>query len=114
MGCPIGQPFTSMELLSLGSAYGTSVCTSTAINALISVYNVDSITLCDSLARALISACTACYAIFINLVCHFYVPPIFMMNILYHTFCVLKSPFLKKYKIFSKKFSKSTKNTNLN
>jgi hypothetical protein len=104
MGCPIGQPFISMELLSLGSAYGTSVCTSTAINALIRVDNVDSITLRDSLAGALISACTACYAIFRNLVCHFHVPPIILIDILYHTFCNLKRPFLKIFCIFSKKF----------
>ena len=66
MGCPLGQPFTSMELLSLRSAYGTSVCTSTAISALFCVDNVNSITLSDSLAGALISACTACYAIFFS------------------------------------------------
>lgn len=109
MGCPIGQPFISMELLSLGSAYGTSVCTSTAINALFRVDNVDSITLSDSLAGALVSACTACYAIFRNLVCHFLVPPIFLIDILYHTFTVLKSPFLKKVRYFQKKFSKTAK-----
>ena len=75
-----------MELLSLGSAYRASVSASTAINALVRVDNVDSITLSDSLAGALISACTACYAIFINLVCPFCVPPNFLIDILYHIF----------------------------
>ena len=75
-----------MELLSLGSAYRASISASTAINALVRVDNVDSITLSDSLAGALISACTACYAIFINLVCHFRVPPNFLIDILYHIF----------------------------
>ena len=82
-----------MELLSLGSAYRASVSASTAINALVRVDNVDSITLSDSFAGALISASTACYAIFRNFVCHFHVPPIILIDILYHTFSNLKSPF---------------------
>ena len=109
MGCPKGQPFISMELLSLRSAYRASVCASTAINALVSVDNVDSITLSDSFAGALISACTACYAIFRNLVCHFHVPPINLIDILYHIFLDLKRPFSKIFIYFSKRFSKTEK-----
>lgn len=58
------------ELLSLGSIYRAGVSASAAINALVSVDYVCTVTLGDGFNRAVLSASAAGNAIIRNLVCH--------------------------------------------
>lgn len=59
-----------IELLSFGSLYGAGICTSAALDALISVDNVLAVALGDSLYGALCCASAAGDAIITDNVCH--------------------------------------------
>ena len=60
----------AVELLSLGSLNGASVCAGAAVDALVSVDLVLAVSLVDSLGGAVLSASAAGNAIIANLVCH--------------------------------------------
>ena len=62
--------FVVIKLLSSRCVYGTSICTSATVKALISVDNVDAVALCDSLNGALSSTSAASDASIGNLVSH--------------------------------------------
>ena len=60
----------SVELLSLGSLNGASVCAGAAVDALVSVDLVLAVSLVDGLGGAVLCASAAGDAIIANLVCH--------------------------------------------
>jgi hypothetical protein len=59
----------------LGSTYGASACARTAVDAGILVDYVLVLALGNCVNGALVSTCTACDAIIINLISHFFVHP---------------------------------------
>ena len=68
-----------MLLLFRNSAAGTSVCASAAIKTFVSVDYIAVITLCDALIGTFLCASAAGNALIgINLVCHYFSPPIFI------------------------------------
>ena len=73
-----GGIFMLIKLLSLDSLYGTSACTSAAIDAFVSIDNVFVIALRDSADGALTLTCTACNAVISNYMSHWYTPPCYL------------------------------------
>jgi len=73
---PTHKPICTAEKLFLrGSSYRANVCTVAAADALISIDNVNAVTLGNATYGALACASTASYAIIGNFVCHSDIPP---------------------------------------
>lgn len=72
--------FVSVKLFSLGCSDGASICTSAAIDAGISVDYILAVALRDSLYGAALCASAARDAGIVNNICHFYVPPFFIVK----------------------------------